>query len=529
MMDLKFLFVVLLAILLLIPASLAVEHEVAVEITPKVIDTKPCGIAAYDILVKNIGELEDTYSFAVEGIPEGWYTLSQDSAKLEAGKSQKIYLFITPDCYEEKYGLFEGTFIVTDGAGTSINFTLNVIPDHIIELTMPGHLKVCLGEDNKIKINVKNKGNYTEDVYLTASGDAGEFSTFSEIIVHLGPFEEKEVTVTVSPKDLEYGNYSLVVEAKSSTSYARSSASSVIEVTKCYDVEVTYPEEVKACAGGAKSFEMTIKNIGVKDDTYKLTIEDLNYSMEITLAPEEFRKVELEFIKEEEGTYEIPFTIKSDFVSKEGMITFVVEKCYGVDLTLEENEIEIESGKGKLVKGTVKNTGTLTDTFNIISDVIWSVIKPDKVTLGSEQEENVYAYYSPEYGVIGTQTAKLTAKSEKSEDIEELTIEVLPKEEVPITTVTEETTTVEETTTTGETTTTPEEETTTVEETTTIIEETTTVGEETTTAAETTTTPWLPTGSIIDIIYENRAIRSLLIAIIVVIIILIIIYLVVMR
>jgi len=181
------------------------------------------------------------------------------------------------------------------------------------------------------------------------------------------------------------------------------------------------------------------------------------------------------------------------------------------------------------VKGTVKNTGTLTDTFNIISDVIWSVIKPDKVTLGSEQEENVYAYYSPEYGVIGTQTAKLTAKSEKSEDIEELTIEVLPKEEVPITTVTEETTTVEETTTTGETTTTPEEETTTVEETTTIIEETTTVGEETTTAAETTTTPWLPTGSIIDIIYENRAIRSLLIAIIVVIIILIIIYLVVMR
>ncbi len=215
----------------------------------------------------------------------------------------------------------------------------------------------------------------------------------------------------------------------------------------------------------------------------------------------------------------------SDVVTKEGMITFVVEKCYGVDLILEVSEIDIESGRGGLVKGTVKNTGVLTDTFNIISDVIWSIVKPDKVTLESEQEENVYAYYSPEYGVTGTQTVELTAKSAKSEDTEELTIEILPKEEVPTTTTPpEETTTMPP----EETTTTPEEETTTVEETTTMPpEETTTTPEEETTT--TTLMPGIPTGRILDIIYENRAIRSLLIAIIVVIIILIIIYLIVMR
>jgi len=394
---------------------------------------------------------------------------------------------------------------------------------------MPEELKVCLGEDSEMIVIVKNVGEYTEEVYLTASGDVGDFVTLPEESFTLEPDEEKEVTITLSPVDVEYGNYGLTVEAKSATSYARASAESVVEVTKCYDVEVTYPEEVKACGGEAKSFEMAVKNIGLKNDTYALTIEDLDYEMPISLAPEEFRRVELEFFKEEEGTYEIPFTVESDFVTKEGMITFVVEKCYGVDLTLEVNEIEIESGKGQLVKGTVKNMGALTDTFNIISDVIWSIVKPDKVTLESEQEESVYAYYSPEYGMVGTQTAKLTAKSAKSEDTEELTIEVLPKEEVPTTTIEEETTTMEETTTT------PEEETTTVpeEETTTTIEETTTAPpEETTTVEETTTTtliPSIPTGRILDIIYENRAIRSLLIAIIVVIIILIIIYLIVMR
>ena len=71
-MNLKFSFVIFLTILLIIPASLAVEHEVAVDITPKTIDAKPCGIATYDIEVKNIGELEDTYEFSINGIPEGW-------------------------------------------------------------------------------------------------------------------------------------------------------------------------------------------------------------------------------------------------------------------------------------------------------------------------------------------------------------------------------------------------------------------------------------------------------------------------
>lgn len=538
-MKLKILSFVILAVVLFAPVSYAAEYEVAVDITPKAIDTKPCGIAAYDILIKNTGELGDTYFFDVEGIPEGWFTLSHDEMTLEAGESQKIYLFITPDCYEEEYGLFEGTFIVMDGSGATMNFTLNVIPDHILELEIPEDMKVCLGEDAEMTITVKNMGDYTEEVYLTASGDLGDFVTFSEDTMTLEAFEEKEIIMTLSPKDIEYDTYDLVVEAKSSTSYARSSASSMIEVAKCYDVEVTFPEEVKACGAEIKTFEITVKNIGLKDDSYVLTIADLDYAVTVPLTPEEFRTVELEFFKEEEGTYEVGFTVGSEFITKEGMITFVVEKCYGVDLMLEETEIEIESGKGSLLKGTVKNTGTLTSTFDIISNVVWSVIKPDKITLESEEEKEVYAYYSPEYGMEGTQTVELTAKSTKVEDTEELMIEVFPKEEIPTTTVTEETTTIEEETTTmeettttpeEETTTTPEEETTTMEETTTVMGETTTMEETTTTPEEeTTTTPFLPTGSIIDIIYENRAIRSLLIAIIVVIIILIIIYLIVMR
>jgi len=404
---------------------------------------------------------------------------------------------------------------------------------------VPEDITVCLGEESEVSATVKNTGEHTEEVYLTASGDVGDFVSFSEESFTLEPDEEKEVTITLLPVDIEYGAYTLTVEAKSTTSYARSSVESFVEITKCYDVEVTYFEEVKACAGEAKSFGITIKNIGLKNDTYEVTVEDLGYSDLINLAPEEFKTIDLKFLKEEEGTYEIPFTVSSDFVTKEGTITFILEKCYGVDLTLEETIIQIESGKGKLVKGIIKNTGTLVDTFNIISDVIWSTVRPERITLESEQEEDVYAYYSPEFEISGNQTAKLTAKSTKSEDTEELTIKVMPREEVPTTILVEETTTVEEII--------IEENVTTVEEETTVMEETTILPEEETTIEENVTTveeeivettelpveaPEIPTGEfvgIIETIMGNKLLRSLLIAIIVVLIILIIVYLVVMR
>jgi uncharacterized cupredoxin-like copper-binding protein len=508
-MNLKFLFIVSLAILLFIPVALSADYNVSVDITPKTFDTKPCGIATYDITVTNTGNLEDTYSFSIAGIPDGWYTLSQDSTTIESGKSQKIYLFITPDCYEGKYGLFNGTFVVTDQSGNSVSFTLYVIPDHILEVTMPDTLKVCLGEATETTVTVSNKGNYTEDVSLTATGDAADFVTFSEGTFTLGPYEQKEITATITAQNVDYGNYSLTVEATSSTSYALSSASSVVQVAKCYDVDVTYPAEVTACAGESKTFEMTVKNIGVKNDTYEISIEDLNYSTTVSLAPGESKTLDIGFLEATEGTYEISFTVSSNFVTKDGTITFTIEKCYGVELTLEENNITIESGKGKLVKGNVKNTGTISDTFDVISDAIWSVIRPNKVTLDSNQTQDIYAYFSPEYGMTGVQTVSITAKSVKSQDTKELTIDILPREGVTTTTI-EETTTI------------PEE--TTVPVTTTVV-----TNETTTTGNVTTTAPQIPTGSIIDIIYSNRAIRSLLIAIIVVIIILIIIYLVVMR
>ncbi|MDI6825871.1 MAG: hypothetical protein QMD36_01600 [Candidatus Aenigmarchaeota archaeon] len=504
-MNYKLYLSVLVAFVFVLNPVFAVDYNVSVAVLPKTITTKPCGIATFDIDVKNLGELEDTYTVEVSGIPETWYTLSHESITVAAGKTDKAYLFITPYCYEKEYApRYNGSVSLIGKANATDTFTLFVVPDHVIKLTMPKNVTVCLGEEVKIIGILENTGNYTEDVTFIASGDAAAFAKLPEEVVTINPGKTSNVTIKLSPVDVALGMYTLEVEAKSTTSYARSVASTKVQVVKCYDVEVTFPKEVQACAGKSKTFEITIKNTGLKADMYTLTIEDLNYSMNVSLGPGESKVLALDFYQEAEGTYEIGFTVTSEFVKKEGTIRFVVIKCYGVDLTVEEKEFQIESGKGKLIRGKVTNIGLMSDVFKIISDVIWSSIRPEEVSLTSNESKDIYAYYSPEYGAKGVYYVNLTAKSDNSQDTEELKIEVLPKKELITTT--------------------------TVEAVTTMVENVTTTVEETTIPVNVTTVPIeIPTGEAIAALWENKVFRSLLISIIIVIIILIIIYLVVMR
>jgi hypothetical protein len=50
----------------------------------------------------------------------------------------------------------------------------------------------------------------------------------------------------------------------------------------------------------------------------------LGYSDIIELEPGQTQLFEVTFLEEEEGVYEIPFTVSSDTVSKDGLVNFVV-------------------------------------------------------------------------------------------------------------------------------------------------------------------------------------------------------------
>jgi len=126
---------------------------------------------------------------------------------------------------------------------------------------------------------------------------------------------------------------------------------------------------------------------------------------------------------------------------------------------LDVEELTIQAGTGELTSPSVKNTGARTDTFDISSSAIWVAIRPLNVTLLPNETQEVFVYYSPEFGSTGEFDVELTAESDFAVDREIVTVNVeggvvetttTTMEETTTTTIEETTTTMNETTTTVE-------------------------------------------------------------------------------
>jgi uncharacterized membrane protein len=498
-MKFRTLSLAILSFVFLVSVVFAKDYDLSVSVSPKSMKIYPCGDpASFDVDIDNLGELEDTYSIAITGLPDGWYSLSEDSINLGPGESGRVYLFVTASCSGEiETGIFKVFVTASDGASASDSFTLEVIPDRKIQVTMPEEIKTCLQESLDVEATIKNGGNYTEDVTLTLSGSASDFAELKEDSITLEPFEEKNVNIAVIPTGgTEVGDYDLELEAKSTSSYAISKDSGIVNVVECYKVDIKYPEKVETCVDEVAEFEITIENIGLKKDSYELSIEELNYTEVVELEQDESKTFAVSFLKDEVGSYDLGFVAESDFVKEEGTITFDVLRCYGAELSVEETTVDMELGRGKLIKAKITNLGAKSDTFEITSDVDWVSIKPDTITLEPNESEDIYVYYSPKYGMTGTFETVLSAASENSQSDVDMKLTVSGAGVV---------TTVETAIKEGE-----KEETTTVKP-----EEEVPTGE--------------AVGGLFSQVWDNKILRALMIAVIVVIIILIIVYLVVMR
>jgi uncharacterized membrane protein len=241
--------------------------------------------------------------------------------------------------------------------------------------------------------------------------------------------EKRDVVVVLGPScELGAGEYSLELKAESTNSYARVSTTSKVERVRCHDFDLSYEREKVTCANEPVQFGISIRNTGTKEDIFEVNIEALEYSESVSIKPNQTKMFTATFLGEEYGTVDISFIAKSDYKTSDGSIRFIIERCYGVDLQPEQNEIQIKTGTGKLLKAKVVNIGMKEDSFNISADIPWVSIRPQRLTLGGNQTDDVFAYYSPEFGASGTYETSLKAESEKSKDEEMIKITVAKEE-----------------------------------------------------------------------------------------------------
>lgn len=418
MMKSKILIYIFLSTLF-INLALAKEYESSIAVVPSQLTVQSCGIATYDINIKNLGEKEDTLYALVEGIPEGWYVLSHESVTLKSGESKNVYLFITADCYSEPKN-YSGKISYLGKTESSASFGMNVIADHSLKIEAPSLVSSCLCEESSIFVTIENTGKYDEDAVLSVNG-----ATLKENKIKLKAGEKKQVELLLDKAcEAQVGVYDIELKAESTSSYARTSAKFGIRRNKCYDFETLYVKEFTTCVNEPITFIVSVKNTGTKEDTFQVNIEALNFNKIVSIKPGETKNFEASFRSGEYGTIDLGFSVKSSSKSMQGTIRFNIEKCYGVDIQPEENKLEIKSGSGKLLKAKLINTGIMQDTYTISSDVGWVSIRPLKVTLIGNGSDDIFIYYSPEFGALGKYETKLKAESERASDEETITINV---------------------------------------------------------------------------------------------------------
>ena len=442
----KFLISILLSLLILSSFVIAEEnneYSMNASVYSQKSEVSPCGIATFDVIITNLGQESDTFYLDVSGVPKEWYTLTHDSVTLNPEESKTIYLFITADCYskEAEYNI---TVSILGKSDTSVDAILKVKPDRILEIKTPEKLSGCLCEDSSSKAIVENKGKYEENVILSMNLDSENYA-LSENEFTLNSGESKEVELSIKAAcDNTPVTEPLELEAKSQNSYARSTKTIQIERLNCHDFSLSYDNEINVCSGEPTVLEIEIENTGTKEDVFTVSIDEMDYSEAVSIKPGASEKISTVLTIQEEKETGIEFLLKSSYKSEIGSLKIISEKCYGVDIQPEANEIKIESGKGILLKAKIKNLGIKQDSFKIYSDVSWASIRPKTIALEGNETKEAFAYYSPEFGALGVYETMLVAESEKSKDTETIKINVLKEVEEATTTISEISTTTTE-------------------------------------------------------------------------------------
>ncbi len=420
MMKSKILIYIFLSVLVFINLVLASDYSSSIAITPSKLTVQPCGIATYDINIKNTGEKEDTFYALVEGIPDDWYALSHESITLKPKESKNVYLFITADCYTEPKN-YSSRISYLGNSESTTSFEINVIADRSLKIEAPSSISSCLCEESSIFVTVYNTGKYDENVVLYVEG-----AKLKENEIKLKAGEKRQIEVIIDKAcEARVGTYQIELKAESTSSYARASTKFEVRRNNCYDFETLYVKEFTTCVNEPMTFVISVKNTGIKEDTFQVNIDALNLKETISIKPGETKNIEASFIGSDYGTVDLGFSVRSSLKSMQGIIRFNIEKCYGVDIQPEENKLTIPVGTGKLLKVKLINTGVMRDTYNISSNVNWVSIRPIRVTLEGSESDDIFVYYSPEFGALGEYETKIRAASVKSSDEETITVNVI--------------------------------------------------------------------------------------------------------
>ncbi len=266
---------------------------------------------------------------------------------LQPGESKEIKF----DLFVPFSGKYDLSIVVSNSKGDTLvhNYEINSRNCHSIDVSLVGNKEFCIGVEKPYTIQLNNSGEFAESFDLTV----GEYTHSYTLDVG----EVKNITLQFKPNSFDDNSVKVIIKGD----YIDSSKTLNFEVRDCDKFSYS-SSPFHICEGSSSKKFFTIRNDGVRNDTYYIYTNDSSIEFEprtISLMPGESRQI-VYTIKtncNEYGQKYAVFYVDSALEGKQTIpISYTVDNCYdySVDLVVPDTICQYDDS---LIKATITNTG----------------------------------------------------------------------------------------------------------------------------------------------------------------------------
>lgn len=369
-----------LFVAILVPNASA--YNIGMELSVQKVSGCPSYAIPVNLTITNNDDVTHTYILSL-GLPQGWKFVDngfiQPDIMLVSGKSKIITFWINPPTVKpDVYSVIVKA--KNGGEEASRNLEVEVLRCHDVSIEVDETIEICEETDFKYTFGITNNGKEAEEFEITISRSWDE-KFFKETLT-IGSGETGEISVNATSPE-ESGR--ITVKAESKESYAKDEKQTQVNVKKCYDLDAgLQPTEASACLGGSSKFSLTITNLGTVSDTYSISLPDWVVPGQESVMVEsgEEESISLSAYPEFEGKTSFDITLSSQNDPKlKKTLTGSVEaiECKGVTVIVSPASQEVCKGIPANLKVTVKNTGTVSDSYDLETDA--GTLENNKVSI----------------------------------------------------------------------------------------------------------------------------------------------------
>lgn len=353
----------------------------ALNLFPDSSSTRIDSFTSYELEVENTGPAKDVYTLSSSSPAE--VTVAPQEVELEPGNSETVNLWYNPrtDRDEGTYSFQMTATSRASGDRFSTTGTVEVIKDHQVDLRIEGSKTVCRGQSATYTVEVENTGIQPEEFSVST-----DFGDLSRNTVNLEDGETAELTLEMSSDTETQRNFQVV--AASTTSYAQDIENVQFNAETCFSSEVSVtPENQETAAGTEAEFDVTVDNLGTREDEFTLETSEGELSeTALEVEPDSSETATLSVTPGNLETTEIQITASGNSESSD---TATVESYNGMssEINFEESSRRICEDESATFEAEVENTGEAPETFTL--ETSKGILKEDEVELEPGESETV--------------------------------------------------------------------------------------------------------------------------------------------